>query len=184
MPMNSECLLVAGALRLRFVRRGDRFRHLVEQVVDDRAIVLLESIEGSAADNWPASPPVQELEPAAESLAGQESSDYLRIVWLIGRAGASHWSASVEAQSAEVEAQSSGVVTFDIACRVHCAPGWLGSRYRVLDAAGNERLSIEPLAGCQLASLDSRSELVVVAETLGDTLPRTIRWRYQISARR
>ncbi|MBX9790687.1 MAG: hypothetical protein K2Y37_17355 [Pirellulales bacterium] len=174
--MGVEFALTAGSLRVRFVRRGDRFAHFVEQVVDDRAVVLLESIEGTAAEHWPASPPVQELEPAAGPRAGQSLGDQSQIVWLIGRAGASHWSASVEALP-------SGIVTFDIACRVHSAPDWLGSRYRVHDVPGGERLSIEPLADCQLASTDGRSELVVVAEIVGDTLPRTIRWRYRISAR-
>jgi hypothetical protein len=178
--MNVECLLTAGQLRASFERRGDRIAHTIELAVGDATVVLLESCEGSAEEHWPASPPVQELERAPSAPASQPlDAGTPQVAWLIGRAGASHWSASVEANA-------DGSITFDMACRLREKPVWLGSHYRVLADGASSGLAIETLDGCQLATAaDSHadSRISIAAEVPDGEFPRTIRWRYRLAWR-
>src|SRR5439155_1224637 len=108
-----------SGLRVEFVWRGDRYGHMISEVGPAGVVEpLLESIEGTAADQWPASPPLQTL--SVEELPGER-----RVALLVGMAGGSHWSASIEAVAEK------GELIFDIACRHAAAPVWLGSRYRL-----------------------------------------------------
>lgn len=178
--MNVECLLAAGQLRARFVRRGDRIAHTIELAVGDEAVALLESCEGSALERWPASPPVQELERGPGASASQTLDTCTpQVAWLIGRAGASHWSASVEAHA-------DGSITFDVACRLREAPMWLGSRYRVLDSVASSGLAVEPLEGCRLATaadVQADSVISIAADIPVEAFPQTVRWRYRLTWR-
>jgi len=175
--MNVECLLTAGLLRARFVRRGDRIAHTIELVVGDTVIELLESCEGSADERWPASPPVQELERAPGASASQPlNSGAAQVAWLIGRAGTSHWSASVEAHA-------DGSITFDVACRLRELPTWLGSRYRVVAGVASSGLAVETLGGCQFATAsDAHADSVIsiAANVLAGAFPQTVRWSYRL----
>ncbi len=123
-------------LRVRFYLDGDRYRHVVEAVVADRVTPLLESVEGSGEQPWPASPPFQNLQIRPLVGGGQ-------TVLLTGAAGASHWSVAVEVDvdySREPEpfepvSEASRIVSqqqllFDVACRVKSKSDWLGSTYR------------------------------------------------------
>ena len=76
---------------------------------------MLESVEGSASDDWPASPPLQNL--SIEELAPGR-----RAALLVGMAGRSHWSASIE----PVPGQAA--LLFDVACRTSDSDVSLGSR--------------------------------------------------------
>ena len=178
--MNVECVLTAGQLRAKFVRRGDRIAHVIELAVGDEAVELLESCEGSALERWPASPPVQELEKGPGASASKPlNSSTPRVAWLIGRAGASHWSASVEAHA-------DGSITFDVACRLREAPAWLGNRYRVLDGVASSGLAVETLEGCQLAAAaDAQVDTVIsiAANVPARGFPQTVRWRYRLTWR-
>lgn len=175
-----ECLLTAGQLRASFVRRGDRIAHTIELAVGDATVELLESCEGSAEERWPASPPVQELERGPGASASQPlDAGTPHVAWLIGRAGASHWSASVEAHA-------DGSITFDVACRLREKPDWLGSRYRPPAGGASSGLVVETLDGCQLATAaDSQADsLISIAADVSDgVFPRTIRWRYRLAWR-
>ncbi len=176
--MNVECLLAAGQLRAKFVRRGDRVAHTIELAVGDEAVAMLESCEGSALERWPASPPVQELERGPGASASQSRKTVTpQVAWLIGRAGASHWSASVEAHA-------DGSITFDVACRLREAPTWLGSRYRVLESVASSGLAVEALEGCRLvtaADSQANSLVSIAADVPADSSPQTVRWRYRLS---
>src|SRR5688500_12794721 len=77
-------------LRVVFEKRGDRWQHRIERVRANVGEPALQSSEGGAADDWPASPPFQDL--SEETLP-----DGRTVLFLVGRAGTSHWSASVEA---------------------------------------------------------------------------------------
>ena len=96
--------------------------------------MLLASVEGTAAEPWPASPPFQQAH--LESRPGGR-----QVVLLVGMAGSSHWSASVEIDPA------SDAALFDVACRMHGRADWLGSRYRV---SGRQ-------AACESEKLRSRT---------------------------
>ncbi len=104
-------------------------------------IQLLESIEGTADQLWPSSPPFQEahLEPRA---------DGRQVVLLVGMAGSSHWSASVE-----IDPQTHTAL-FDVACRMRGPADWLGSRYRILTdvtTCGPGRIRLAPDGSPELA---------------------------------
>jgi len=111
--------------------------------------VVFESIEGTPEEDWPPSPPLQELHLEARP-------DGKQLALLVGMAGTSHWSLSVEFDAA------AGTAVFDVACRVKRAPGGLGSRYRRSGSAQQE-WSAEPQTSGSLE------------------LPRTARWRYGVA---
>ncbi len=103
-------------LRVVFHRAGDRWAHRIEYLDGAQATVVWQSIEGSASDDWPPSPALQDI--SVERLP-----DGRDVIFLVGKAGSSHWSASVEALL------SPSRLVFDIACRHGTSLGALGSRY-------------------------------------------------------
>ncbi len=191
--MKSPLVLESDRLRISFQRdSSDRFGHTIELIDGGgRAYPVLESIEGTADEPWPASPPFQEAH--LEQRAGGR-----QVVLLVGMAGSSHWSAS-----AEIDPQSHSVA-FDIACRLRGRSDWLGSRYEIHGAGlaipdGRIRLTTDPsteLLGqrplarwLELATngdpaglILEGSELRIAAETVESQAAHTIRWRYAISA--
>jgi len=81
-------------------------------------VPLLESIEGSPADEWPASPPLQSLH--CEALP-----DGSHVALLVGMAGRGHWSASIGPQANDSR------LVFDMACRASQFSGQVGTGYRL-----------------------------------------------------
>jgi hypothetical protein len=125
--MRSEVLETIGpdgwGLRVEFLWHVDRFRHVISAIEPTGvSIPLLESLEGSLADNWPPSPPLQSLH--LETQPGGR-----RVALLVGMAGKSHWSASIG-----LAASGTGLV-FDLACRASGSPGQIGTSYRIASAA-------------------------------------------------
>jgi hypothetical protein len=80
-------------------------------------VLLFESQEGNSEEDWPASPPLQ-------FVSIETRPKKLPVALLMGMAGGSHWSASIEQHPAEHS------LRFDIACRAGSHPDKLGSRYR------------------------------------------------------
>ncbi len=167
-------------LAVRFERQGDRHAH----VLIAAQTMIGQSIEGRNDESWPSSPPLQQL--------SIEDFGTGPVALLVGMAGRSHWSMSVETGE-------DGSV-FDVACRVKGAPEQLGSTYR-LDgfrlespeaiclrsiALTNERgeLSIswdddETLEKCQLRWDAENHRLQIAAVDFSDDA-ETLRWRYRI----
>jgi hypothetical protein len=111
-------------LRVEFFQQGDRYAHRLSAILaegDDsrRVIPLAESVEGTPDDPWPPSPPLQSLSMEEMPVAG-------RAALLVGMAGRSHWSASIE-----LELIDKNPPRFDLACRFTTVPDRLGSTYRV-----------------------------------------------------
>ena len=109
--------LTAGTLEIVFEWEGDRWRHRVVH----RGRLVAESVEGAGPDGdprWPASPALQEVSVAA-------TADGVALL-AVGAAGRAHFSASLT-----VEASQPDTVLVEAACRIHDAPGWLGSTYRM-----------------------------------------------------
>jgi hypothetical protein len=131
--MQNEVLEARGpegqVLRLEFVWRNDRYGQ-VFSVVDEsgRATPLLESADDGDIEGWPQSPPLQ-------SLSFQALPDSRRAALLVGMAGRSHWSASIEPLPGQAAMQ------FDIACRVNAPRVVMGSRYRAAPRSGRVVLS-------------------------------------------
>lgn len=179
--MNSFCEAVnkhGRGLRVTFVRHGDRIAHTVAAVDGDRFIPLLASDEGTDQDDWPHSPPFQEL--SVEHRDGGNG-----VALLVGMAGTSHWSLSVETNAEHRQ------LAFDVACRVKEPPSKLGSAYRAM---------VKPLLSDGVVSMQDLATVVVdnAADFATHTLhaseggfiievdgseaacPSTIRWRYTI----
>jgi hypothetical protein len=182
----SDALAIEGTgLRVVFRRLRDRFAHRVELVEGSHSTPILESLEGEPDDPWPPSPPLQELH-FEDRPAGQ------RLALLVGRAGASHWSLSVEWDPLSAR------FSFDVACRVRSAPEQLGSRYGLPGAAagggpieavagiklpGGRRIRAEAVDGqaaCQLIQEDG--ELRLHPAAVAAPWPKTSRWQYSIAA--
>jgi hypothetical protein len=171
-------------LRVVWYRDEDRFGHEIAFVAGPTATACLSAELGRGRDPWPASPPLQQCSVEPSSRGGQ-------MALLIGMAGKSHWSQSVETAAAAPS------LTFDVACRVHRQPLWLGSSYRAnhpveVLSASSVRLAVA--AGVELTltgeSLDGASSVrmevgdnhVAIVADLGRLpLPSTVRWRYRIA---
>ncbi|MBX3414615.1 MAG: hypothetical protein KF708_18150 [Pirellulales bacterium] len=186
--MNGETVLTAGRWQVAFMRRGDRFGHEIRWLAPPAAPrVLLVSREGAAEEDWPASPPLQELHL-------EQRGDDLSVALLVGMAGTSHWSLVVEAHAREER------LVFDAACRLRAAPAHLGSHYRLsadqelaARVHGREfRLSgggpawslvSEPLHDAPEVSLvydEARRELALPLAGGEIARPQTWCWRYRL----
>ena len=186
--MSDATTLEGLGVRVVFHRLADRFSHVVEATRETDAVLLLESLEGTSEDDWPASPPLQELH-------FEDRPDGSRLALLVGRAGRSHWSLSIEA------AADSSRLVFDAACRVREAPQQLGSQYRLpqaitapLSSENGERTALDLPGGWRLSGWRLSSESLEGAEPRLETSqsgvairpslafsgawPQTARWRY------
>lgn len=174
---------------MSFERRGDRFEHVVSVLRESSGgapfdapaeTSLLASRAGAADDPWPASPPF--------TGAHVERRGASQVAFLVGLAGDSHWSASVEID------ELTGTLNFDLACRARSRPQWLGSSYRLLAATADESsvalrwtapaalvLEIDPQAGpAALVRMGADSVAVVPTVPPELSFPATIRWRYVV----
>lgn len=183
--MSHRALLESAQLRLDLWRVGDRFTHRVYAAGAD--VLLLASWEGEPDEVWPSSPPLQELH--LETRPGGRE-----LALLVGMAGHSHWSLSAELDAA------AETLTFDVACRVRGPSGSLGSRYRserhwqwspdraaAFCTAGDQDYRLEvDRALAPPARLEFPTANLVSIEPdsadAGAVAPRTIRWRYVVSA--
>jgi hypothetical protein len=178
----SNFAITSANLSVEFTRRGDRFAHRVLAADADDWVGLLESLEGAADDDWPASPPWQEVH--CEQRVGG-----VQVALAVGKAGKSHWSASFELDAA-------GSLTVDVACRAAAAPRRLCSTYLLhgpfaIEAPhGAARLAGRWLLQPGADEAASRIELGDSARSwsigpmfdpAGDW-PRTIRWKYLLRA--
>ena len=180
-----EAVLEAGPLRLLFERTGDRIGHSVVIVGKGGERRVLWSVEGDSADDWPASPPFQSIH------VERPPSGAPRAL-LVGMAGHSHWSASIEAEAA------AGRFYFDVACRVRAASmGHLASTYRSrgmpyahgedrarLALDDSDQITIELARQVGPARLEFTPAGMVVSPLVveSDESGRTIRWAYTIAA--
>jgi hypothetical protein len=172
-------------VRVAFQRLADRHAHNVVLLDGARIVPLLASAEGTDEEDWPPSPALQHATTAGEP--GEETA-----LLLVGMAGTSHYSASVESDAGQ------GSLVFDVACRVREHPRRLGSTYRAVVAAlpvgqGVEFeiaglvCRIEPLAAADqpLCRVEPTVEgvRIAAAEDANLALPATVRWRYRIAVR-
>jgi hypothetical protein len=176
-------LLEADGLRVRFAFHEDRHTHEISLADGSRWIPILLSVEGSPEDEWPASPPLQSLH--LESRPGNR-----QLALLVGMAGHSHWSMSVELDPAAAR------VTFDVACRTRGGPlGHLGNRYQALHPWAEQgprgaicipttsaaRLDIEICAHFGDARLEAKQGVIdLIAAPPANDQPRTVRWGYTV----
>ena len=167
-------------LRVDFRWRDDRF--VQELFVDSVAAGI--SVEGDAHDDWPSSPPLQQL--------SLEKINDSSVILGVGAAGRSHWSISVEViasvpangvlESGVLENRGDGdpvgpaghargsKIKFELACRSKERPAFIGSSYQLADSIA---VTVDEGAS------DVRDRLTVVGpEDFGSP---TYRWSYQLS---
>jgi len=173
----------AGELQVRFSRSGDRYAHRILFVDGEQETVILTSVEEDDDDHWPPSPPLQQL-------TTEDRNNGRPVALLVGMAGRTHWSVSVEPH------QSAPLLLFDVACRFHEQPTRLGTNYRCttpmqLDESGG-RVDIS-LAGhvCRLSTdetsvpdpprlLAEENSIAIKPPHSDGPLPQTARWTYRI----
>jgi hypothetical protein len=167
--MPSEIIEAIGndgiGLRLEFRWQGDRYGHLISRIEpggDPQR--LLDSIEGVTSDAWPPSPPFQSL--TLHTLPSGVSA------LLVGMAGRSHWSASMEA------VPNSAELIFDVACRHSDLPLHLGSRYRNLAPTENAFV----IRGLD-SEIQQQAERLLIQPQLTLTGSQTTRWKYVVSSK-
>lgn len=178
-------------LRVDFDRSHDRWKHRVSLVMPAGSsvvspVMLFESQEGTSEEDWPASPPLQFV-----SIEARPKKPPVAL--LMGMAGGSHWSASIEQHPAEL------ALRFDIACRAAARPERLSSSYRFAPRAElmnfNEDAGVVRFLAAGLAfelaaeaapdsplpalGLDERNLQVFFGEPTSDE-KRTYRWVYRL----
>ncbi|MBI1900126.1 MAG: hypothetical protein HYS13_03290 [Planctomycetia bacterium] len=209
--------LLGGGFRVDLCRLADRYAHVILVVAGGEVgaaggelgaaggelgaaggeyVPLLQSVEGTAKEEWPPSPPLQELLVQPHALGGETAL-------LVGMAGGSHWSAGIELPNA-------GPLAVDVACRVSKKPGPMASGLLTADylLAPDVRLELDGPPPCptgslvfpggsvrvELESADAREVAITAASRDGGPAlsfivraspgncpgdwPRTIRWRY------
>ena len=141
--------LATGPTAAVFTWNGDRWAH---RITTGEATIWT-SLDGPCPPandpRWPASPVLVEL--SRVSVPRGDAAVSQAIVG-VGLAGRSHFSASIAS-----DPHDAGVIRFEIACRLHDPPVWIGSTYR----QGDRLFRLTPLD-------DST------------TLPRTGVWAYSI----
>lgn len=182
-------------LEVVFERRVDRFETRIHLVDGPTTSPLLQSVEDVGP--WPPSPPWQEVHVHSQSGGGH-------VLMLVGRAGKSHWSMSVTAES------DRPALVFDVACRIRERPTFLGSRYQAASPlthasqlpsgeSDDARVQILEIRPPNVVSATARLEadaalqtvlraedadyVVILPELLAKNLPATIRWKYRIALR-
>jgi len=158
-------------LRLELLRQSDRYSH---RIVSADGTPLLTSIEGSDQDVWPPSPPLQQL-------SIEEIRPGVEVALLVGMAGKSHWSVSIEPL-----ADKCGFV-FDVACRLREAAGWLGSSYtQPVSAPPSLKLGSLPIdtlpSSCDIEDLPSNATITPVTPVSQGR--GTVRWKYCVGLSR
>jgi len=184
-PQSLASLAASGAgLAVQFAWLGDRYQHVVLlQRPDGSTRPLLASVEGNAADDWPESPPLQSL--SIERLAEGRTA-----ALLVGMAGRSHWSASIEARG------DGGELVFDLACRHRANLAQLGSRYRwLLPAQERTTIAIAACPGCitdngevltiaPIAASNTAASNTVASNAAAKHPVATTRWQFTLRSSR
>lgn len=152
---------------VEFAREADRYRHEVVICTGESWQTVLASVEGAADDEWPPSPPLQELHIEPRTLGNE-------VALLVGRAGRSHWSLSVESDVAR------GALIFDVACRSSSAANRLQSSYLIRGPALTYDLQV--LEGELHPDADDFGLSIAPRWDSNAGGIRTFRWRYKIVA--
>jgi len=164
--MRNESLDAVGPagsiIRVEFVWAGDRYWHIISAEGAGRSEILLKSIEGTSADDWPPSPPLV-------SLHRETLPDGRAALLLVGAAGRSHWSASIEAARDEAK------LIFDLACRHGERPQRLGNEYLIAPAAkGILAIDLD-----DARTSGNQKQLRIAPRNLSES--STSRWKFSIS---
>lgn len=164
--------LNAGNLTVQYSKNNDRLAHSIGVQTEQGFVPILDSVEGSSQDNWPVSPPMQQV--VSEPIGGQTGDQ--PVLLGVGLSGNGHWSIAVDAMTEQDLARldenaNDNKVTdgrpadhdrglrFDVACKTSKPATFLGSTYRLA-------------AKWQIVSIDDHSARL--NSTDGSVVPCTI----------
>ncbi|MCE3017512.1 MAG: hypothetical protein ACK56W_16030 [Pirellula sp.] len=120
--------LETDGVRVEHVKSNDRFAHRILIRCEDRWLPVLESVEGTAADAWPQSPPWQQI---VQESVGPNGEDVLLGV---GLSGNGHWSIAIDRKhvngSEGSTSESRLGLHFDNACKISKGADFLGSTWQ------------------------------------------------------
>ncbi|MBC8352738.1 MAG: hypothetical protein H8E66_12150 [Planctomycetes bacterium] len=167
-------------LQVQFFWHQDRHCHTISLLVDDRRIPVFESVEGSNVEDWPPSPALQQL-------SVEELRPDTLVGLLVGMAGKSHYSISIEPTSGRA------AFVFDVACRSSEPPEQLGSGYLLVahgltpDGDHDAIISVEGRTMVIRCDRDGETTAKIKDDQLGTRIEPaminsggTTRWRYTI----
>ena len=175
----------ATGLRVHMVWKDDRYQHCVDWVAGDQTFRLLESVEGVGDDLWPPSPALQQL-------TVEQRTQSRQVGLMVGMAGNSHWSISIENDPLERS------MLFEVACRVaDTEAGNLQTTYKSsvpikivdpieriaeMSIAGRRcRIKIESTGRGELDELVIDGNMVTITPTeMPSSWPATIGWKYRL----
>lgn len=170
----------SGRLVAKAYRAVDRIGNSL-WFVDDTPCLIWRSVEGSAAESWPSSPPLQELVCENVSAGGRP------VLLGVGMSGRSHWSATIEGD-AMTEA-----IAFDIACRAAQRPERLASTYELdsdwkflsatehllrVQGRNGLQIEIESLGNASMNFSPPNIEIALPIDDNDHQRGQTYRWRY------
>lgn len=173
--------LSSGQIDVVFQWHGDRWHHSLHLRQADGPCrpACWQTAPATPDDdpNWPSSPVLVEL----AEISGPQGAAVVGV----GKAGKSHFSASITAER-------DGGICFEIACRLTAPPGWLGSTYA---ASSDPRLTLTPvnavLQGAKASPngrLPSGTLMQILPLTADDAsgggleTASTIQWSYRVRA--
>jgi hypothetical protein len=120
--------LTAESVSVHFRKVHDRFTHSIQfirslaalETGGQHGMSLMDSVEGSPTEAWPASPPLQQI--VQEQIGSPPSPVLLGV----GLSGHGHWSIAIDLTPPHG-------IKFDVACKASKPPEHLGTRYRLCD---------------------------------------------------
>ena len=163
----NQLLLTNGTLRLRFEKQGDRYAQVIEVSDAHGWSPIARSVEGTADQTWPHSPPWQELTQEHHATSQQ-------IIFTVGKAGTSHWSGSFSKLPA-------GGIRCEIACRTSRVPHFLGTTLRSVIKDLPEQLQI--LTTPETKLVREPQLLTLKPASIPLQFPATVVWNYTIEWR-
>ncbi|SMP46889.1 hypothetical protein SAMN06265222_102191 [Neorhodopirellula lusitana] len=171
-------------LSVAFHWRKDRYDHVIAWMEGTNNFSLFRSINGSASEDWPASPAIQQL--STETI-----EDRVTILG-VGCSGTNHYSVSVQALDSEAGVP---VIQFDWAVRlskelendeaVAACEAWLGTTYQA--ASGRKKppatatCRFMAAEGVNLATTKANGPSLHRLSPPSITGVKTIQWSYQIA---
>jgi hypothetical protein len=191
--MTADSLLTGSRddlrLRIDFNRKTDRYQQALWLIAGEREVCVLTTVEGTGQQEWPPSPPLQQLH-QHQTPAGDLAA------LGVGMAGTSHWSLAVEASADQP------MLCCDVACRARKTPGNLAVTWElgedvVVNTLTQWSVELSTAIGSVRVSVKEKDEFaadLVVGQKLErgshqiclspqrttGAPPTTLRWRYRI----
>jgi hypothetical protein len=128
-PRDADSHPDGDRVELAFEWEGDRYQSVLTCHRQGRSVTLFQTREGSPADAWPPSPPLQQLH--SQEIDGRPT------VLAVGMAGSTHWSASFQPDG-------SSTLSMEFAARVDLREEiHLGNAFVLSDAVKTGRFTRE-----------------------------------------